>query len=504
VTLAVVLTASTGHAQSGADRQLLERLRNLEANQAAMQKEQAELREQLKAKDARLNELESELHRGKPVEAVAPAPTAVPVEKASSEVVPAPRPEQGAVASAAAKVKSLLPEHVPNAGFRIYEGEHGQIYMRLMTYVRYLNQKALDSEYTDAFGNENKVKQRHDIQLTKFFLPFSGWFLTPKMRYYLYVWSANTAQGDPAQVVGAGNINYNFNRYLTLGGGIGALPTTRSTEGQFPYWLGVDDRLTSDEFFRGSYTTGVWVRGTPLDGLNYMVMVGNNLSTLGVGASRLDNGLNTTTVMLNWMPTTKEFGPFGAFGDYEMHDQVATRLGTHFTYSREDKQSQPGTDSIENSQLRLTDGTNVFTDDIFGVGTTVQKATYQMMSVDAGIKYKGFALEAEGYSRWLTGFDGPATGDINDINDTGYQLQASAMVVPTILQGYVSGAQVFGKFGDTAEARVGMNWWPFKQRGLRVNAEWLHLDHSPVGYTAVPYPVGGNGEVFTMAVEMNF
>jgi hypothetical protein len=35
----------------------------------------------------------------------------------------------------------------------------------------------------------------------------------------------------------------------------------RSTEGQFPYWLGVDDRLTSDEFFRGSYTTGFWLKG---------------------------------------------------------------------------------------------------------------------------------------------------------------------------------------------------------------------------------------------------
>ena len=45
------------------------------------------------------------------------------------------------------------------------------------------------------------------MQLQKFFLPFSGWFLTPKFRYYLYVWSSNASQGDPAQVVGAGNIS---------------------------------------------------------------------------------------------------------------------------------------------------------------------------------------------------------------------------------------------------------------------------------------------------------
>jgi len=37
-----------------------------------------------------------------------------------------------------------------------------------------------------------------------------------------------------------------------------------------------------------------------------------------------------------------------------------------------------------------------------------------------------------------------------------------------------------------------------------VNAEWPHLSHCPVGYTAVPYPVGGNGDVYHINAEMNF
>ena len=53
------------------------------------------------------------------------------------------------------------------------------------------------------------------MQLQKFFAPFSGWFLTPKFRYYLYVWSSNASQGDPAQVVGAGNLSYTFNRFVS-------------------------------------------------------------------------------------------------------------------------------------------------------------------------------------------------------------------------------------------------------------------------------------------------
>jgi len=76
-------------------------------------------------------------------------------------------------------------EHIPNVGFRLYEGEKGQVYFRLFSYARYLNQRDLDSSYVDAFGNTHSVNLRQDVQLQKFFAPFTGWFLTPKFRYYL-------------------------------------------------------------------------------------------------------------------------------------------------------------------------------------------------------------------------------------------------------------------------------------------------------------------------------
>jgi DUF3011 family protein len=400
--------------------------------------------------------------------------------------------------------KQKSPEYVPNAGFLLYEGENGQIYMRLFTYVRYLNQLGLDSSYVDSFGNIKAVQQRQDVQLNKFFLPFTGWFLSPKMRYYLYVWSSNPSQGEPAQVVGAGNVSWSFNRFVTLGGGITSLPSVRSTEGQFPYWLGVDDRLTADEFFRGSYTTGFWLKGELATKLKYMAMIANNLSTLGVSAAKLDNTLDTTSFMLQWLPTTGEFGLYGTFGDYDHHEKLATRLAAHYTHSTEDKQSQPGTESVENSQIRLTDGNNVFTQDLFALGTTVQKVRYEMASVDGGIKYKGLSVEAEYYWRWLSNFRGINTSGIADINDHGYQVQTSAMVVPKVLQAYVSGSEIRGVYGNASELRAGMNWYVVKKRGLRVNAEWLHLNKCPVGYTAVPYPVGGNGDVYHVNFEMNF
>ena len=88
-------------------------------------------------------------------------------------------------------------------------------------------------------------------------------------------------------------MSWTFNRFVTAGAGITSLPSTRSTEGQFPYWLGVDNRLIADEFFRGSYTSGAWLKGEIAANVKYFAMVGDNLSTLGVSAAQLDNGLNT-------------------------------------------------------------------------------------------------------------------------------------------------------------------------------------------------------------------
>ena len=400
--------------------------------------------------------------------------------------------------------KQKAPSYVPNAGFLLYEGQNGQIYMRLFSYARYLNQESLEPSYTDFFGNPHTVQLREDIQLVKFFLPFSGWFLDPRFRYYLYVWSANTSQGDPAQVVGAGNLSWNFNRFVTFGAGITSLPSTRSTEGQFPYWLGVDDRLTSDEFFRGSYTSGAWIKGEIVSKLKYMVMLGNNLSTLGVSATQLDNGLNTMSYSVTWLPTTGEFGLWGTFGDFDWHEKVATRLGLHYTKSREDQQSQPGTDSIENSQIRLTDGSIIFTPDLFAPGTTVDEVQYQMGSIDAGVKYKGFSVEAEYFRRQLGDYRGTNINIVEPITDDGYQVQTSAMVVKDLLQLYVSGAEINGDFGDSTELRAGLNWYPLKKRGLRGNAEWIRLNNCPVGYAAVPYPVGGDGDLYHVNLEMNF
>jgi hypothetical protein len=403
--------------------------------------------------------------------------------------------------------------YTPNLGFRVANTEYGDMNVSIYTYVRYLNQLGLDSTYTDALGNTKSVQERQDVQLLKLQIKFLGWMLSPKLRYFLYAWTSNANQGQGAQVVLAGNLQYTFNKYFTLGGGIRSLPGTRSVEGNFPFWLSVDSRHIADEFMRPSYTSGLWATGNITDKLKYQAMVGNNMSTLGVPASRLDNGFNTVSTALIWFPTgdfEKGFSGQG-WGDFEHHEQFSTRLAVHFSRSNENKESQPDSEQFENTQLRLSDGTVIFTPGLFAPGVTITDARYRMTTVDGGFKYRGFSLEGEYFWRWLDDFKFLETvtpeilqGLPRRLFDHSFQIQGSAMVVPKTLQAYMGFSKIFGQFGQPRDFRVGANFFPFKNKVVRWNNEALYLYKSPVGYTSVPYPIGGKGWVFHSSMELAF
>lgn len=392
--------------------------------------------------------------------------------------------------------------YTPNFGYKIVDTDKGDLNISIYSYGRYLNQLGLNPTYTDAFGNVKNVQQRQDFQLNKVQIKFLGWIMSEKFRYFLYAWTSNASQGLGAQVVLAGNLNYSFNKTFNVGVGIRSLPGTRSVEGNFPFWLGVDTRLIADEFFRPSYSSGVWAWGQLGSKVDYIAMVANNLSTLGVSAAQLNNGFNTFSGSLVWKPTTGEFGT--GFGDFEHHESLATRLGIHFSRSDEDAQEQPSSNQFENTQIRLEDGTVIFTPNIFGPGITVSDVTYKMTSFDAGLKYHGYSLEGEYFWRWLDNFKGPGTAGLPTVFSHGFQLQASAMVIPKSLQIYLGGSTLTGKYGNPYDFRLGTNYFPFHNRVVRWNNEFLYLYHSPVGYTAVPFALGGTGPVFHTNLELAF
>lgn len=391
-------------------------------------------------------------------------------------------------------------------GSKVANTKYGDVNIRIYTYVRYLNQLGLDSSYTNAFGHSSAIDKRQDVQIQKVSIYFSGWFLNPKFRYFLYAWTCNASQGLGAQVVLAGNLLYSFNKYLTLRAGIMSLPGVRTTEGNYPFWLSVDNRMIGDEFFRPSYTSGIQAEGAILKNLSYKVMLGNNLSTLGVDAGQLDNGFNTISAALTYFPTTGEYGMFnGSYGDFDNHQKAATRFGLHFTRSDEDRQGQPTNDAFENTQIRLSDGSVIFSPDLFSIGTQIDKVRYRMTSFDAGIKYRGFALEGEYYWRWIDNFrvTGPAL-TFNQLFDNGFQATGSVMIVPRIFQIYSTYSEIFGEYGKPWELRAGINVFPFKRQEIRINAQYIYQQRCPVGGNAYPYQVGGTGHIFNCDLEFNF
>ena len=120
-----------------------------------------------------------------------------------------------------------------------------------------------------------------------------------------------------------------------------------------------------------------------------------------------------------------------------------------------------------------------------------------MASIDLGVKYHGYALEGEYYPlHRLSNFQGTNTSGLRPNTDYGYQLQASAMAIPKTLQGYAGGSEVIGDYGRPWDFRAGVNYFPFKNRVIRWNTEFLYTYRSPVGYTSVPFALGGTGPIF--------
>jgi len=492
VTLALATAPLAANAAEG-DPSVEGRLRALEMRQT-------QLEQQLVERDARIRELEAQVQAGSGGTPTLPA-------------APAPSPSTVAQPAVAAPSSVTTQELAQDTAWGRYEGgkgivlsrsEMGEVDFSAFTYARYLNQKALEDTYTDAFGRTRTLDLRQDVQLQKVTLNFKGWLFDPNFRYLFYTWTSNTSQGQGAQVVVAGNLSYFFDDAFSLAAGIGALPSTRSTNYTFPNWLRVDNRTIADEYFRGSYTSGIWAWGRLADNLKYRVMIGNNLSQLGVDAGQLDANFNTVSGALWWTPTTGEYGPGEGFGDYEYHDELATLFSLHFTRSREDAQAQPGVNDFENSQIRLSDGTRIFEPGAFATTGQIRKATYQMAAASAGFKYRGWSLEGEYYWRWVDDFRTAGTIPVDELHDHGFQLQGSTMLIPGSLQAYVSGSKIFGEYGDPWDTALGLNWFPLDRKELRVNVQGLYLDRSPVGYASVPFIVGGDGWVFTTDVNLSF
>ena len=400
--------------------------------------------------------------------------------------------------SAAASQQETWGTFDAGKGFQVAKSEMGTLSISGYILIRYLNQLPPEQTFTDHLGGVHVIDPRADIQLHREMIWFKGWVYSPKLTYTLQVWGLNSLN----MTATPGMINYEFSKKLTIGGGIEGLPGIRSLNGQHPYLLGTDRQMAED-FFKPGFTSGIWARGEFLPRAYYRVMIGDNLSQVGINAAQMTRD-HAYGASIWWLPTTGEFGPRGGFGDYEMHEKLATRFGLSTTYSREDRYNEINQQAPENTQIRMSDGVFLFQTGALAPGATVEKADYHILSVDGATKYQGFFAHMEYYFRKLSRFQSQQPLPIDSMLDHGFGIQVAHQIKPKKLELYGTYSQIFGHFNRASEVAVGGNHYPFDTRNFRLNGSLAYLDHSPIGSLFGYYVAGQTGPTIALSADLLF
>jgi hypothetical protein len=388
---------------------------------------------------------------------------------------------------------AIFGEFNPGRGFTVGRSKYGELNLSGYVVARYLNQLPANQTATDHLGRPLSVTARQDFQFHRVMLFSQGWLFNPKFQYSSFLWTVQ----DTNQVAVGGALYYDFGKYMTLGMGWNAYPGTMSLQGSHPYWESYD-RVMADEFFRPYFSQGVFAKGNILPKLEYRWVIGNNLSNLDIPATALNRGLSAGGA-LTWLPTTGEFGPRGAFGDYEDHQDLATRFNLAYTYSPEDRQSPIGS-SAGNTTIRLADSLNIFDPGALANGVTVEHVRYQLLSAAVGMKQHGFWLQGEGYVRKLDDFVANGNLPVSTIRNYGFYVQLADMVVKKRFELYGATSYVFGADGHPKEFLGGSNYYPWNTRNIRVNTQLIYAFRSPVNSTFGFYMGGLTGPIFSFGM----
>jgi hypothetical protein len=266
------------------------------------------------------------------------------------------------------------------------------------------------------------------------------------------------------------------------------------------------ERSMADSFFRPGFTQGVWAEGLLFDQLNYVAYIGNSANTLNVSTSKIDQNLVYSGSV--WCEPLGPYAPPGAykmaFSDLESHECPAIRIGSSAVGSREDRFSSSSANNPENVALYNSDGVLTFETGSFAKGVTVSLANYYMWAQDFGFKYRGFAFNAQHYSRWINHFraDGPLP--LSGTFDDGFEVSAGYFVIPKTFEPYVRASAVFGQFRNSSEYAGGFNWHPWHNRGFRLIGEANYVNKSPTASIQTIYNAGMVGWNFVLQTQLYF
>ena len=395
-------------------------------------------------------------------------------------------------------------EFTPSKGFSLFKSSAASLNISVYGLARYINQLPGEQSFEDHLGRTRVIDTRQDIMWHRTFLWASGHFFTPKLRYCISIWGLTTTN----QTLVFGYLQYQLLKEMRIGVGIGPNVGTRSMMGTWPFFLS-SDRVLAEEFFRPGFTSGVWIQGELLPTFYYHAMLGNNLSQLGTTASNLTRDLSTS-IGFWWMPTTNEFGQRGGNGDFEIHEEVATRFGVSFTHARDDRQTPVDNPSPNNTQVKISDGVLFYETGALAEGVTVKKADFDELAIDAGVKHNGWHAQTEYFVRNLSKFD--AVGPEEELStipssifDHGFYFSLSYEAIPKLLQIYASTSWIFDDFKRNPwEIVGGFNVYPAGVRALRLNVNVIYVDKSPASSSFGFYQGGLKGPILSTGVDFLF
>jgi hypothetical protein len=387
-------------------------------------------------------------------------------------------------------------EFTPAQGYDILRTERGSLNISVYGLFRYLGQFPENQTFTDHRGRELPVAAKNDINWHRTFVWFSGFFGDPKFLYNISVWSL----GSTEQTLLFGNLQYRLMKPLVFGVGMGPNNTNRSLQGSWPFWAG-SDRQMAEEALRGGFASSFWISGQPINRFWYKASINRSLSQLGITAAQ-DNRDFAYSASGVWMPTTGEFGPRGGLGDLESHERLATRFGASACQAREGRYA-PNDQAPRHSQIRMSDGVNPFETGALADTVTVEKLTYQNLSLDAGFKYRGFSFQGEYTMRKLSDISATGPVPVSSLFDHGFFVQAMHMVVPKHLGIYAATSYIMDDFKRYPwEVAGGASYYPYGSRSWRLNLHIIRVEKSPAGSNFGYYTAGQSGTTISIGTDI--
>lgn len=352
--------------------------------------------------------------------------------------------------------------------------------------------------WTDSAGNVLPIENSSNLQIPRGRLIFSGMALRPELTYLLSI-DYNTVNSNPLGFR-AYELGYRFSRGLQVRVGQTKVPGTREwNESAFSPLEG-PDRSMATTFFRPSLSQGIWFLGEPVDNLHYIAMFSNGFNTLNLRPSQISQ-------QLCWSGSTW-WEPWGAFGrgfaDLEHHQNPVIRVGTSYTFAF-GQGSQSDSDAVENSSVRLSDGTVITQVGAFAPGVTLQSYDLSLAAFDAAVKYQGMSLSSEFFLQNLTSLEGNGPLPLDATQACGAMIQGGCFVVPQSVELYSRYSFVTGAYGSGSEVGGGLNWFPLRgQNSLRFTFDTTWLDSSSASQNRTGYVAGQSGLLVRTQIAASF